>query len=56
MEIINHLKLSEKVIIGFHGQAIYNSEEKISKQLGNGKLLNQLIKNCSFSILEIMIF
>ncbi len=44
-EIINHLKLSEQVIIGFHGQTIYhNPEERISKQLGNGKLLNQLIK------------
>ena len=33
------------MLIGFHGQTIYhNSEEKISKQLGNGKLLNQLTK------------
>ena len=32
------------VIIGFHGQTIYhNPKEKISKQLGNGKLLSQLI-------------
>ena len=32
-------------IIGFHGQTIYHSpEEKISKQLGNGKLLSQLLK------------
>ena len=29
----------------FHGQTIYhNPEEKISKQLGDGKLLSQLIK------------
>ena len=32
-------------IIGFHGQTIYhNSEEKISNQLGDGKLLSQLTK------------
>ena len=35
----------EKMIIGFHGQTIYhNSEEKISKQLGDGNLLSQLTK------------
>ena len=32
-------------LIGFHGQTIFhNAEEKISKQLGDGKLLSQLIK------------
>ena len=32
-------------LIGFHGQTIYhNPDEKISRQLGNGKLLNQLTK------------
>ena len=32
-------------LIGFHGQTIYhNSDEKISKQLGDGKLLSQLIR------------
>ena len=32
-------------IVGFHGQTIYhNSQEKISKQLGDGKLLSQLTK------------
>ena len=32
-------------MIGFHGQTIYHSpKEKISKQLGNGKLLSQLLK------------
>ena len=32
-------------IIGFHGQTIYhNSQEKISNQLGDGKLLSQLTK------------
>ena len=44
-EIIKKLNLSNDTIIGFHGQNIYhNPEEKISKQLGNGKLLNQLTK------------
>ena len=43
-EIIKQLNISEKTIIGFHGQTIYhNPDEKISKQLGNGKLLNQLV-------------
>ncbi len=43
-KIINDLKLKNTdVLIGFHGQTIYhNSYEKISKQLGDGKLLNQL--------------
>ena len=37
------MKISDDTIIGFHGQTIYhNPKEKISKQLGNGKLLNQL--------------
>ena len=44
-EIINQLGVSDETIVGFHGQTIYhNFEEKISKQLGNGKLLNQLTK------------
>ena len=34
-------------LVGFHGQTIYhNSEEKITRQLGDGKLLSQLLKNC----------
>ena len=38
-------KNKEIDIVGFHGQTIYhNSQEKISKQLGNGKLLSQLTK------------
>ena len=33
-------------IVGFHGQTIYHSSKnKISKQIGDGKLLSQLIKN-----------
>ena len=36
---------NEDLLIGFHGQTIYhNSAEKISKQLGDAKLLNQLTK------------
>ena len=42
-EVIKKLSISDDTIIGFHGQTIYhNPKEKISRQLGNGKLLNQL--------------
>ena len=35
----------EKFLVGFHGQTIYhNSKERISMQLGDGKLLHQLTK------------
>ena len=45
-EIAKDLNISDETIIGFHGQTIYhNFIEKISKQLGNGKLLNQLTNN-----------
>ena len=49
-KIIKELNVSDDTTIGFHGQTIYhNSKEKISKQLGNGKLLNQLVnKNIVF--------
>ena len=44
-EIIKDLKIDDETIVGFHGQTIYhNFKEKISKQLGNGKLLSQLTK------------
>ena len=44
-KVVKQINTSEDTIIGFHGQTIYhNPEEKISKQLGNGKLLNQLTK------------
>ncbi len=44
-KIIDQINTSNDTIIGFHGQTIYhNPIEKISKQLGNGKLLNQLTK------------
>ena len=43
---INDLKIkNENILIGFHGQTIYhNSKEKISRQLGDAKLLNHLKK------------
>ena len=42
-KVVKQFQISDDTIIGFHGQTIYhNPEEKISKQLGNGKLLNQL--------------
>ena len=43
-KIIKDLDLNDKkFIVGFHGQTIYhNSREKISMQLGDGKLLHQL--------------
>ena len=44
-KIINDLKIDDETIVGFHGQTIYhNVKEKISRQLGNGKLLGQLTK------------
>jgi len=44
-EIIKELKIDEETIVGFHGQTIYhNFKEKISRQLGNAKLLGQLTK------------
>ena len=44
--IVEELNLINRdILIGFHGQTIYhNPKEKISKQLGDGKLLNQLTK------------
>jgi len=43
-EIIKEFK-SNIGFIGFHGQTLYhNAKEKISKQLGDGKLLSQLTK------------
>ena len=49
-EIIKEMQVKNETIIGFHGQTIYhNAEEGISKQLGNGELLNQLTnKNIIF--------
>tara|TARA_Y100000817_G_scaffold59544_1_gene44237 strand:+ start:1629 stop:2753 length:1125 start_codon:yes stop_codon:yes gene_type:complete len=45
-KVIVNISKDQKVdIIGFHGQTIYhNSQEKISRQLGDGKLLSQLTK------------
>jgi anhydro-N-acetylmuramic acid kinase len=36
-------------LIGFHGQTIFHSpDQKISKQLGDGKLMSQLVKKKVF--------
>ena len=44
-KVIEDFNNNEIDIIGFHGQTIYhNSQEKISNQLGDGKLLSQLTK------------
>ena len=44
MKLLKNLR-SNIDFIGFHGQTIYhNAKEKISKQLGDGKLLSQLTK------------
>ena len=50
-EIIKKLNIKDNTLIGFHGQTIYhNPDEKVSRQLGNGKLLNQLTnKNIVFN-------
>jgi len=43
---VQEISENQKIdIVGFHGQTIYhNSNEKISNQLGDGKLLSQLTK------------
>ena len=45
-KVINEFDLCDQdTLVGFHGQTIYhNADEKISLQLGDGKLLNQLSK------------
>jgi anhydro-N-acetylmuramic acid kinase len=47
-KIVNKIasKYNEEIdFVGFHGQTIFhNSEKKISKQLGDGSLLSQLVK------------
>tara|TARA_B100002051_G_C16705975_1_gene623804 strand:- start:449 stop:1528 length:1080 start_codon:yes stop_codon:yes gene_type:complete len=43
-EIIRKINYKKIDFVGFHGQTIlHNAEEKISRQLGNGNLLSQLI-------------
>ena len=46
--IVNEISLKYKDeidLIGFHGQTIFhNPDQKISKQLGDGKLMSQLVK------------
>ena len=48
VKAVNQVLKKTKVnvdLIGFHGQTIYhNAKEKISKQLGDGKLLSKLTK------------
>ena len=48
------LKYKDEIdFIGFHGQTIYhNPDQKISKQLGDGKLMSQLVKKKLFMILD----
>ena len=45
-KIVKHFEINNKdFLVGFHGQTIYhNPKEKISKQLGDAKLLYQLTK------------
>ena len=47
-KIINEFIIKARIkpnLIGFHGHTIYhNSQDKISKQIGDGKLLSQLTK------------
>ena len=45
-KIIKELSINKgEILVGFHGQTIYhNAMEKISRQLGDGKLLYQLTK------------
>ena len=45
-------------LVGFHGQTIFhNPNEKITKQLGDGKLLSQIVKKKkSYMILDKRIF
>ena len=45
-KVVEDIKSDKLIdIVGFHGQTIYhNSQEKISNQLGDGKLLSQLVK------------
>ena len=44
------LKYQDEIdFIGFHGQTIFhNPEQKISKQLGDGRLMSQLVKKKSY--------
>ena len=54
-KVVKELSSEKKIdIVGFHGQTIYhNSKEKISKQLGDGKLLSQITnKNVVYNFRE----
>ena len=54
-EIVGKISLKdidEIDFVGYHGQTIFhNPEQKISKQLGDGKLMSQLVKKKSCTIL-----
>ena len=44
-KVVGDLSQTNIDFLGFHGQTIFhNADEKISKQLGDGKLLSQLTK------------
>ncbi len=45
-KVVEEVDRNQKVdVVGFHGQTIYhNSQERISRQLGDGRLLSQLTK------------
>ena len=54
-EILKRTKVNVD-FLGFHGQTIFhNPEEKITKQIGDGKLLSKLTKKKLFMILDKMI-
>ena len=57
-QVIKDISVNEKIdLIGFHGQTIYhNSKDKVSNQLGDGKLLSQIVKKKLSIILDKMIF
>ena len=58
-KVVNEMLKKSKVtidLIGFHGQTVFHDpQKKISKQLGDGKLLSQLTKKKLFIILDKMI-
>ena len=48
-KIMQEFDINNDCLIGFHGQTIYhNPLEKISNQLGDAKLLNQLTKKKNY--------
>ena len=44
-KIVNNFNRDNIDFVGFHGQTVYhNAKEKVSKQLGDGKLLSKITK------------